>query len=141
MIDDVNVTTKRVRVKCHSPERSGTRGAALLASRTRYEMESIIRLESGYGYWPAYPILRYGVGLDLPLDRIFRMDIPFTMQLDYAHKKWDSRAEDEVFWNTDGHPQQVNTFSFGRDCSDGVSITVRSIRRIRPGNIPPSSSR
>jgi hypothetical protein len=74
-------------------------------------IENIIRLGNRGGYWPEYPVLRYGVGLDLPLARIFQMNIPFTLQLDYAHTKWDSKYEEEEYWNPADHPQQVNSFS------------------------------
>lgn len=74
-------------------------------------IENIVQLDNEYDYWPEYPVLRYGAGIDLPLDRIFGMDIPFALQIDYAHTAWNSDAEEELFWNPGDHPQQVNAFS------------------------------
>lgn len=89
--------------------------------------ENVIRLESMYGDQPEYPVLRYGVGLDLPLDRIFRMDIPFTCSS--TMRMQDGTAETRRK-NSDISPSirdgSIPTaFSLGQDYSDGVIVRER----------------
>jgi len=74
-------------------------------------IENIVRLGNRYGYWPEYPVLRYGAGLDIPLDRLFDLDVPVQFQIDYAHTTWNLLAEEQLYWNPDDHPQQVNALS------------------------------
>ncbi len=74
-------------------------------------IENVIRLGNRYDNWPEYPVLRYGVGLDIPIGRFIDMGIPFVMQFDYAHTEWNSDAEEKEYWHPEDHPQQVNAFS------------------------------
>jgi len=74
-------------------------------------IENIIRFGNGYDQWPAYPVLRYGAGLDVPLDRILNTEFPISVQIDYAHSQWNSRAERELYVNPYNQTQQVNSYS------------------------------
>lgn len=74
-------------------------------------IENIVRLGNRYRYWPEYPVLRYGAGLDIPLDRLFDLDVPFEIQIDYAHTMWNSLAEENLNWDPNDNPQQVNALS------------------------------
>lgn len=74
-------------------------------------LENIVRLGNRYGYWPEYPVLRYGAGLDIPLDRLFDLDLPITVQIDYAHTEWNSDDDEYPYWYPADDPQQVNAFS------------------------------
>lgn len=74
-------------------------------------IENIVRLGNAYEYWPEYPVLRYGAGLVIPLDRVFDTDAPISLQIDYAHTAWNIDAEEELHWDPSDHPQQVNAFS------------------------------
>ncbi len=72
-------------------------------------IENIVRLGNRYEYWPEYPVLRYGAGLDIPLDRLFDLDLPITVQIDYAHTEWNS--DEDYYWYYYDDPKQVNAFS------------------------------
>ncbi|MCZ7557549.1 MAG: hypothetical protein M5R41_14220 [Bacteroidia bacterium] len=74
-------------------------------------IENIVRLGNRYHYWPEYPVLRYGAGLDIPLDHLFDLDLPITVQIDYAHTVWNSDDEKYYYWYPTDDPQQVNAFS------------------------------
>jgi hypothetical protein len=74
-------------------------------------VENIMRLGNRIVQWPEYPVFRYGAGLDIPLHRLLDMDIPFALQLDYAHTVWNDDVNESGHWDPDKHTQQVNAFS------------------------------
>lgn len=60
---------------------------------------------------PGYPVLRYGAGLDLPLERIFNTDTPISLRIDYARSSWNSDLKDQIGWDADNRTLQDNALS------------------------------
>ncbi len=54
--------------------------------------ENFMELSDTYHLWSAYPTLRWGVGLDLPLHRLLGLADPLMLQLDYAVSEWREDA-------------------------------------------------
>ena len=49
--------------------------------------------------WSAYPALRYGVGLDLPFDRLLKARVPLALRFDFGVTSWNGDATDLPMWD------------------------------------------
>ncbi len=71
-------------------------------------VENFVRISSRYSDHPEYPVLRWGAGIDLPLDRLLSTDFPLALQIDYARTDWSTADDEYPRWDPAKHTQQVN---------------------------------
>lgn len=54
------------------------------------------QLKETYTYSPQHPVNRYGVGLNVPLNRLFDMNYGLDLRLDYCKSDWQKIDEDNA---------------------------------------------
>lgn len=54
------------------------------------------QLKETYSYSPQHPVNRYGVGLKLPLNRLFDMNYGLVLKVDYCKSDWQKIDEDRA---------------------------------------------
>jgi hypothetical protein len=80
----------------------------------RYGRENQIEIKDTYSNSPQHPVKRYGLGLSIPINKIFKQSKRFELLFDYSYSDWDKFDETKPIFNFIGDDIPVReSFSLG----------------------------